>query len=769
MSIDRIPEILKKTLLWAPIGPDKVAKHAHDPKYNAKVNDPSTWGDFPTVRAKVNGDPTIAGRLNGEVIVIDLDGTEVLPPDSLVKQKHHEVLKRAYQAGHYIEHSQSGKGYHIVFQGTLPFDGRKSTAHQVEIYTAKRYFAFTGNIPRWGDGGYPADVKPDETGVVNELVEFFEARSFDAENVEWREDPRSVDLIIKSMLSGNGNPDGRSAWQSGYPANCDPSQVDAQIAEMIVHATHDFEKARVIFKMGEQWDATRELKKEKGRHRQSYVDLTIERIGSQVLARHKVKVEQAQVQVAATQAAIQEIKETPVEQTEIMPAEYGALTALYNHCTYNPYIRFPEAALATSLSHIATIVGHAYLTPFRDDGINIYTAVVAHSGWGKDTAVGAARDIFREANNEYEPDLEDRLSPQFGSKQQMQSKMVENPTMLLWSHEFGKVLNHALSKGGNKFQSEIMTFQTTAYTESKKGGRIDAHEVRDQDKSVDVVERPCLSIIGDATPQDFHGVDPNNFATGTTSRYLYFTTETRPQKNRQDFIDYHAKEHVRHLFDQVKELETRHVGITSDARQWYYDQDDKTDAIYDKVLETDHVYAACLKRFMQQLVKVASIGAICRDPLNPVVHVRDLEWAFNIVRNCMQNVRRLLATDVGEQENNDGFLVNRMKELIWKWCTTDFRFRDPKNYSAFSERSDVLPRGYLVNSLSPKQRKDLRPVNRAIKELLDQSILQNYDPKIHGELKPSEDVVVIGVTGQKSEFDPNVKRFFVSDLNACQL
>ncbi|WP_108859189.1 DUF3987 domain-containing protein [Ruegeria sp. Alg231-54] len=684
MTIDNIPEVLKTGLSWAPIGPDKIAKHPFEENRKAKVNDATHWADFPTVRAMINGAPTIAGRLNGEVVVIDLDGTEDLPPDSLVKLKHHEVLKQAYEAGHYIEHSQSGKGYHIVFQGTLPFAGRKSAAHKVEIYTADRYFAFTGNIPTWGNGDYPADVKPDETGTVLELVEFFEARPFEMADVEWKTDPRSVDLIIKSMLSGSGNPAGRDAWQKGYPSNCDRSQVDAQIVEMVVHATHDFEKSREIFKKGAQWTPDREIEKERGRRSKSYVDLTIERIGSQVLARHYAKVQQAQV-------AVETIQQNPpqtatVTNYDLQPPEEGLLKTVYTHSLYKPYRHFPQAALISALGHLSGMFGPFYSSP-TGLGLNLYCLIVAKSGWGKEGPITTVRDVLDQL--EKFPAMAKILNGDFGSPQELRSQLAEHGCLILWYHEFGKQIRAALTKGGNPFQAGIFDFMTRLFTLSEDGKKLGPYSVRDKEKNVPDIYQPIMSFVGESTPSDFDGLDPRSFKDGTTSRFLYAVATTRPIRNSREArsMDYGAKaqlEHVaeylmsqRPLLDGNQSHTRKKVGSTAAAWQWWDQFEDETERRQDDL--NDVVLEAVLARSGELIQKVASVVAISRDHRNPIVDVSDYQYAYKIVETSFQNVRNMIGEGIIDDPTEQR-RIEAVKHIVGRWYNDELpaRHKDKK-------------------------------------------------------------------------------------------
>ncbi|NOD76992.1 DUF3987 domain-containing protein [Ruegeria sp. HKCCD4332] len=744
-TLKTIPAKLRNSTCWA------VAKIYPDPKHPdhkrpfhpitnkpIDVTDPSTWATFEQcVGQVVDGwkynvlGPILHEDLNSTVLDLDNKAN-----DPKIAEAHNELVSK-YWDKTYVETSQSGTGHHIFFDGSLVQGGRRKDDVGTEIYDRDRFIIMTGV----SNG---LDLAPDTDETIAQIVAAMPEQTalVDLPSVE---DIRSVEAIIEKMLAAGGNTEGQQAWQHGYPANCNRSDVDAQIAELILYHTSDVQKSRIIFERGAHWTPDRIAKKETGRRGQSYVDRTLAFAWSNVHQRQQELEERLKETRAAVEKLNQQQEETPVVvPTDLtVPAEYGALTALYNHCCYNAYLRFPEAALATSLAHIAAVIGGAYVTFNRNDGINVYVSVVAPSGFGKDTAIGPARDVIYEASKRMNATgqeliygLDDRMSPQFGSKQQFQSRLQKNPSMVLWLHEFGKVIKHALSRGGNRYQSEIMAFQTIAYTESRLGGRIDAHEVRDQDKSVGAVERPCLSIIGEATPTDFEKVDPENFADGTTSRYIYFVPanpDADPIYNDQE-VEYYAVEHVEHLFKVAKQIEQtgkpRKVGITPEARIWFNEKRTNTDQ-WQRQSRDDLLLAACIKRYMQHVVKISTIAAVCRDPENPIVHSRDLEWASEIADASITNVKHMVDTGSIGGNVNDDERIEFLKTKIREWTRKKQHPRTGHHFGRYKDVPHILPFEYLrqkANVGKTKRFPEKRFLLSAIKDLISAGIITVYKP-----------------------------------------
>ena len=140
-----IPDELKAYRQWV------CAKHGYknpwrgDCNEPASVSDPSTWCCYEQAQWAVdNGYHDYVGFVfnhNG-VIGIDIDaGYE----DCELSETAQDIISTCDS---YTEESRSGRGFHILLHGELPFNG-KNNGNGVEIYQSGRYFILTGIIPGW--------------------------------------------------------------------------------------------------------------------------------------------------------------------------------------------------------------------------------------------------------------------------------------------------------------------------------------------------------------------------------------------------------------------------------------------------------------------------------------------------------------------------------------------------------------------------------------------------------------------------------------------
>ena len=107
----------------------------------ASSSDPDTWSDYETALTAVTaGVYDNVGFVfnNNDIVGIDIDTG--FDEDGLLSQTAAHILGLCQS---YTEYSRSGRGFHVLVRGHLPFDGKNNRAG-VEIYQTGRYFILTG-------------------------------------------------------------------------------------------------------------------------------------------------------------------------------------------------------------------------------------------------------------------------------------------------------------------------------------------------------------------------------------------------------------------------------------------------------------------------------------------------------------------------------------------------------------------------------------------------------------------------------------------------
>jgi hypothetical protein len=134
----------------------------------ASSSDPTTWASYENAKLSVEqGHYDNIGFVfhNNGIVGIDIDAG--FDDDGLLSDIAIDIINRCQS---YTEYSRSGRGFHILLKGKLPFDGKNNRAG-VEIYQNSRYFILTGNVPR--SLAYASELKENQDAIDYVLSRYF--------------------------------------------------------------------------------------------------------------------------------------------------------------------------------------------------------------------------------------------------------------------------------------------------------------------------------------------------------------------------------------------------------------------------------------------------------------------------------------------------------------------------------------------------------------------------------------------------------------------
>ena len=130
----------------------------------ASSSDPSTWGAFWQVVdrvAKQQADNIGFVFDDDGYVGIDIDlGYD---EDGLMTPMAAEIIGLCHS---YTERSRSGRGFHVIVKGDLPWKG-KNNQNGVEIYKDSRYFITTGDVILY------RDIEENQTAIDTILEKYF--------------------------------------------------------------------------------------------------------------------------------------------------------------------------------------------------------------------------------------------------------------------------------------------------------------------------------------------------------------------------------------------------------------------------------------------------------------------------------------------------------------------------------------------------------------------------------------------------------------------
>ncbi len=145
---ENIPEELKQLNQWVCTRSDsKVPMKATAPEAASSTN-PETWSSFDTAcKAVSEGHYDYCGFVFDDNGYVGIDIDDGYDQDGFLSPLAAEIIGLCES---YTEKSKSGRGFHILLRGTLPFKGKNNLAG-VEIYKAARYFIMTGDTVLYRD------------------------------------------------------------------------------------------------------------------------------------------------------------------------------------------------------------------------------------------------------------------------------------------------------------------------------------------------------------------------------------------------------------------------------------------------------------------------------------------------------------------------------------------------------------------------------------------------------------------------------------------
>jgi hypothetical protein len=114
----------------------------------ASSTDESTWSSFDVARSSVeNGYNDYVGFVFNDNGIVGIDIDDGYDEDGFMSELAADIIDKCKS---YTEKSKSGRGFHILLKGELPFKG-KNNLKGVEIYKSARYFIVTGDTLLYHD------------------------------------------------------------------------------------------------------------------------------------------------------------------------------------------------------------------------------------------------------------------------------------------------------------------------------------------------------------------------------------------------------------------------------------------------------------------------------------------------------------------------------------------------------------------------------------------------------------------------------------------
>lgn len=319
------------------------------------------------------------------------------------------------------------------------------------------------------------------------------------------------------------------------------------------------------------------------------------------------------------------------------PGRAGTIARFLHGSSYSP---IPEVAIAAALGLLAGVCGRAYRTPTGKD-LALYIILVARSGVGKDAMHDGIPAMLDLAN---QPLASSFLRAQdFVSGEALHKELLREPGFLYLQGEFGR----KLKRMSNPTDAPMQTFRTIM-TNAFGKQYLEGKKYSNADDSLNGVEWPALSFLGETTPGTFlECLTPDMMQDGFLSRFLIVSYGGgKPPPNR-----------CRDIALPAEDLGLWHALVDHTAK--YLFPVNIPDAI---VAAPDAVAAAVLDKFDDdcrdrlnatddeaerpvwtrahlKALKVACLLAVADNYLAPVVRREHAAWALGLVERDIEAFR----------------------------------------------------------------------------------------------------------------------------------
>ena len=143
MNLNNIPNELKNLRQWVCTRGDSKVPMCARMTCAASSTNPESWSRFDQARAAVEcGYYDHVGFVFNDNGIVGIDIDDGHDEDGFMSELAADIIGTCKS---YTEKSKSGRGFHILLRGELPFKG-KNNLKGVEIYKTARYFIMTGDV-----------------------------------------------------------------------------------------------------------------------------------------------------------------------------------------------------------------------------------------------------------------------------------------------------------------------------------------------------------------------------------------------------------------------------------------------------------------------------------------------------------------------------------------------------------------------------------------------------------------------------------------------
>lgn len=421
--------------------------------------------------------------------------------------------------GTYWQHSLSGRGVHLICRGSFEGAGKHPSRPKAGIFKENRFCLMTGDhdgettikvvadadlqrVHAWlSNGGVPESAS-------DPLVEY-EADIPDATVIEM-----GLDRFDKFGELCNGN------WEQFEEYHNDHSTADHAFVSMLCDLTKSNAQVRYLFGISGMWNAERAEKKAAHGGRDNYLDRSI----------RKQRTKQAMELEAACRNPIQfgpVVEYAPVAEEEFRHGQRDLLDSLpkglirdiaeYSYRT--SYLPLQEASLCAGLMLMSGICGRGFLTP-TNSGLNLWLVLVGGTSCGKDEYQQGLKRLIHAVGKDNR-NIRTIFGGEVVSGPGLETTFQETPRYISYVPEFGDTFKSLANPNAPDYVRSLTRGMLNSFNSAGRGGSSEGRRKAQGSDEKTYVERPCLCVAGEATPESLYGgMSSRELSTGFLQRFI---------------------------------------------------------------------------------------------------------------------------------------------------------------------------------------------------------------------------------------------------------
>lgn len=344
-------------------------------------------------------------------------------------------------------------------------------------------------------------------------------------------------------------------------------------------------------------------------------------------------------------------KQEPEKQIPA-PKVGGLIEETLNWVNSNAFKVQPELALMNIIAALGAVFGRRYYLQNRGTKPRIYMVGIAETGQGKENSRKCLKKLMKAAG------LEQFIGPDdIRSDAGLIMELKENPSIICHIDEFGMFLRGLTDEKSPAYLRNISSMVTRLYSEDTFKRGLTAGEKGERM----TLESHNLCIYGTTTLSEYaKAMKRSNIASGEMNRFIVLKSSVDFPPPNHNVIETDPPEHLVKRWEKFKpkgladgapdliEPDKTAVKMSAEISKRVTEIFD----YQDEQARKNHAsgLGALWARYQENILRVAMIFAIARDPDKPELNNTDIDNAQSIVENSIRFMMRFAENNMYENE-----------------------------------------------------------------------------------------------------------------------